>query len=495
MCPQRLTALGVCFLWLFGCAGTSSGGGTQTNWVNCRTDEDCLGSQICVEEVCRDRPALDAGQRDSRTPDAPGSGTAWLPPPGPYNCERHVEPTTFAQGDGQCAPPPITAPMYCTNTCADQPGAPGPEDCPPSVIEEFARCCYPGGCGYDDGNECRSFVDLTDETVASALPCAASSTTPERIYEGLFDRVVLTQDSIVIGTFRGNDAASVTYVAKDTCAATEVYSMANVWDLTATDEAAYVIGYDAATSESPILAVSPTGVVTKVPLAELFDPYAIDPVNLVTSGTSVYVVARVDSEADATSVFGIAEIPCCGSPPRVVADDLTQWQSILDSAVMTNAAMEGQTLVLAGYDATLDASRGRIAGVFDFNTNQGTLFFDFFHGSMNPFAVADGRLYLVSDDRIVTMDTADCSLTTVTTRPAANGITALAVDGGDVFWAETYSNVAGARIFVKRMDGTETRLAEVHDNVDWIGVDSQNVYWSMQPVATPSKALVRRRRP
>lgn len=482
MWRSGVIALAAGLLWFVACAGTTNGGGTQTNWLPCRQDQDCPRSYICVEGRCRDAPKTDDAGSDATS----STSTNWLPPPGPYTCQT-TEAVTFSQGDGQCAVPPIPASSYCVNACWDQPGAPGPEGCIPSVMEEFGtRCCCPGGCCYDDGKECTSiFLGLGDNTTVITPPCSASSTTPERIYQGTLSRVVLTQDSIVI-----NDGGTVTYVAKDTCIATQPYSATGGSDLAVTAEAVYMIRYDAVTYEPVLFSISPNGVVTDVSLAELFGgntPYAMV---LISSGTSVYVLVQVVDGAG-NSIDHIVEIPCCGSAPRLVASNFTAWRLPIDSA-----AIDGQKIVVGGQDFTLDSSQGDAAGMFDLATNQATLLFDFHAGFTYPFTVGNGRVYFPSGESIIGVSLTDCAAATVVTRPTARQFTAVAVDGGDFFWAEAYET-EGSRLFARKADGTEMQLAEVSGDVLWIGVDSGNVYWTMGPGSDPASQrwLVRRSRP
>jgi hypothetical protein len=468
-------AIGFGLVWVAACAGTSSGGGTQTNWVECRTSEECPSLLVCVNGLCLDPAEGDAGSSDARHIEVV-STEPWLPPPGTYDC-RDRGPQSFDQGAGQCVPPTSDIPAHCGNACWDRAGAPGPEGCRPSIVDEFGtRCCYPGGCGVDlgGGEGCQAYLELGDETVPAGSHCAASSATPARIYEGWMDGVVLTSDSIVIRRPGG-----VTRVSKGTCAAMET-SIATVWDVTATDEAAYVIGSEAEAGASALLRVSLDGGVEEVPLVELFGANVVQPTNLAAAGTSAYAVVAVQYQPGAESETAIVEIPCCGSAPRIVASGLAAWQ--IPGAVIFRAATDGQTLVVAGYDAALDFSRGRVAGVFDFATNEAKLFFDFYSAFAFPvFAVAGGLVYLDAGSSIVGVGVADCAVTTVAARPKAEAITALAVDGGAVFWAEGYPMVVGARVFSKQGDAPETRLAEVLGTVDWIGVDAQDVFFRMKP--------------
>src|SRR5687767_9980750 len=113
---RGVLATGLCLLWFVACGSTSGGGGTQTNWVECRTNDECRGGQICVERICRDPLPSDAGDDSVASDDASGD-TGSIPPPSSNECEL-PEPETFEPGDGRCTPPSTFVPDYCLNACS-----------------------------------------------------------------------------------------------------------------------------------------------------------------------------------------------------------------------------------------------------------------------------------------------------------------------------------------------------------------------------------------
>lgn len=43
----------LCVLLFAGCTSSGTGGGSQTNWVMCRSDGECNASQVCIEHLCQ----------------------------------------------------------------------------------------------------------------------------------------------------------------------------------------------------------------------------------------------------------------------------------------------------------------------------------------------------------------------------------------------------------------------------------------------------------
>jgi hypothetical protein len=435
------------------------------------------------------------GGRDGAPSTAPDAardvGGPWLPPPGPYDCQTTGGSTTPTKGNGQCAPPPAATPAFCYNACWDTPGAPGPEQCRPSAADEIgSRCCVPGVCGFDFGKGCTgTYLELANENVVAPSPCAPPSATPERLFEGIIDRALVVPDSVVVAELNGLEG-KVTTVSKSDCAARERYSGGRVMDAAMAGDVLYVVGADSASGYADLVSVSQAGAVKQVDLAALFGGRSMYVNALATWGTSVYAtVTAIESDVTTTDP-ALVELPCCGSAPRLVAEGLSSWAGGGDHAVA-----DGQNLVVASHAIIPDVGSESRLSVFDFTTRQARLFFDRFLGSVIPFALERGRLYLARGSAIVSMGIADCSVTTIAERPKATSITALAVDRGELFWAETYDHLLGARIFMKRADGTELRLAQVGARVTWLGLDAQNVYWVRTREPKAGHALVRRLRP
>jgi hypothetical protein len=419
-------------------------------------------------------------------------GGAWRPPPGTPIC-RTNPPDDNAKGEGQCAPPGVAAPTRCYNACWDEPGAPGPEQCAARAPSELgSSCCYPGGCAFDFGEGCTyQALKLPDETVLAASPCGPASTVAERIFEGAFDRVVLTDSSLAIGTLNAFTGSVTTISA--TCVPEPRYSNASVWDFAVADEVTYVVGTDPVSGYSLIQAVSNAGQTTELPLTQLFGAHAVGSIGLAVSGTSLYALLGVSSAASSTE-FDVAllEIPAAGAAPRVVATALTALEE-LGSDVYP--ILDGPSLVLAGETHPIENGPISHVGIFDFETGSARLFFDRFQGTIRPFDVEDGRLYLVRASTIVSIGLADCSIETLVERPEGAQITALAVDGAEVFWAEQYDLLAGARIFSKRASAAPARLVQVRGSVNWMGLDSKTVYWAMSAPESDHRVLARRLRP
>jgi hypothetical protein len=332
-------------------------------------------------------------------------------------------------------------------------------------------------------------LELADETLVAASPCAPLSATPERIFEGTIDRVLITESSLVVANFYG-EVGKVAHVSKTDCNIKQAYSGPPISGAAVAGGVLYVIGSDSVSGYSALLAVSQAGEVKPVALAELFGGRPVNLGWLAASGNSAYVTAVAVQSDSSYAAPALVEIPCCGAAPRIVAEGLSEWANLSGR----DAVVDGQTLVVGGENHVLDVGPVGSLAVFDLSTRQARVFFDTFQGMMNPFALEAGRLYLVRGSSIVSMGISDCSVAVVAERPEAEGITALAVDGGDVFWAESYDGLIGTRLFVKRADGTEARLAQVSGRVTWIGLDSQAVYWVMARDPTITRVLTRRRR-
>jgi hypothetical protein len=293
----------------------------------------------------------------------------------------------------------------------------------------------------------------------------------------------------VVAEFNGVEG-KVTTISKSDCAARERYSGGPVTDAAVAGDVLYVVGTDSASGYANVVSVSLAGEVKPVDLAALFGGRSMFVTALATWGPSVYAtVTAIESEVT-TADPALVELPCCGSAPRLVAEGLSSW-----AGGGRHAVADGQNLVVASQAIIPDAGPESRLSVFDFTTGEARLFFDRFQGTVIPFALERGRLYLVRGSAIVSMSITDCSVTTIAERPKASSITALAVDRGEVFWAETYDNLLGARIFMKRADGSELRLAQVGARVTWIGLDAQNVYWVRTREPKAGHALVRRLRP
>jgi hypothetical protein len=402
-------------------------------------------------------------------------------------------PSVPEKGDGQCAPPPFAATPFCINACWDTPGAPGPESCPPGAPELGARCCYPGHCGFDFGQGCTgSSLKRVDETVVAASPCAPPSEQPERIYEGTIDRVFVTENALAVVI---SNEGKLDYVSKTDCTVKQAYSGPPFRSPVLAGGLLYVISVDAAMDWMALLAISQAGEVKPFALAELFGGRRVYLSWLAASGASVYGYATADPTDVSTFPPALFEIPCCGGAPRIVAEGVS-------GLVGYDALVDGQTLVVGAETFPDDGPRASLAA-FDLATRQARVFFDTFDGRMNPFALKDGRLYLQRGSSILSMSISDCSVAPIAERHWPVSITALAVDDGDVFWAENYdyspySGLNGSRLFVKRADGTEARVAQVSGKVTWIGLDSQTIYWVMEHDEREGKVggvLVRRRRP
>jgi hypothetical protein len=332
-------------------------------------------------------------------------------------------------------------------------------------------------------------LQLADETVVAASPCAPLGATPEGIFEGTIDRVFVTENSLVVANFYG-EVGKVAHVSKTDCTLKQAYSGPPISGAAIAGGVLYVIGSDSASGYSALLAVSPTGEVEPVALAELFGGRPVLLSWLVASGSSVYVTAVAVESSGSYGAPTLVEIPCCGAAPRIVAEGLSEWANLSGRDVR----VDGQTLLVGGEKQVLDVGPVGSLALFDLTTRQAQVFFDNFQGTVNPFVLEAGRLYLVRGSSILSMGISDCSVAVIVERPEAEWITALAVDGGDVFWAESYDGLIGARLFVKRADGSETRLAQVSGRVTWIGLDSQAVYWVMARDPTITRVLTRRRR-
>lgn len=50
---RLIVALCFALAWTVGCASTTGGGGTNTNWITCETSTDCSGGQECVNRRCQ----------------------------------------------------------------------------------------------------------------------------------------------------------------------------------------------------------------------------------------------------------------------------------------------------------------------------------------------------------------------------------------------------------------------------------------------------------
>jgi hypothetical protein len=96
----------------------------------------------------------------------------------------------------------------------------------------------------------------------------------------------------------------------------------------------------------------------------------------------------------------------------------------------------------------------------------------------------------------VRADVGSCSSETLALDVGADRITAIAVDGPDVFWADLYSTpITGSRVHLVRPGIPERLLLELDGEVTSIVLDARNMYVALRHVGTTRRTLVRMRRP
>jgi hypothetical protein len=205
---------------------------------------------------------------------------------------------------------------------------------------------------------------------------------------------------------------------------------------------------------------------------------------------SLFVMVATESN-NAIDLPVLVEIPGVDQPPRIVGSPLPAWRGLEPRALLTDAA----TLVGVHEEDVLDAGAISSVGAYDFGSKTGSILFDGLRDTVVPCALDDGRFYFVRGKSIFATKITDCGTDVIAERPQAVSITALAVDGGDVYWAESYYAVAtGSRVFARRANGPETRLVQVTGNVDWLGLDRDTLYFTKHEDAPGSDVLVRRAR-
>jgi len=166
----RLGLLAVAAGWLAACASTG-GGGTNTNWTECETQEDCEGSAACVDGRCvLDDSGAGSGGRASGSGGAPACPAyADWPPPGASFEPYQGRPSDFSAETFGCYPSrrlvvidgrpwPASGPDCRGNTrCTYEPG-----DLPCGPCTARDEACFMGvwaACNCGDGPFLQSYTD------------------------------------------------------------------------------------------------------------------------------------------------------------------------------------------------------------------------------------------------------------------------------------------------------------------------------------------------
>jgi len=73
---HRTLLIGLSLFWVGACAGTESGGGSNTNWLRCTSDRECADGLLCVEQRCISRARAGGAVTNGGSASSGGKGGA-----------------------------------------------------------------------------------------------------------------------------------------------------------------------------------------------------------------------------------------------------------------------------------------------------------------------------------------------------------------------------------------------------------------------------------